>query len=132
MLQFGRVSYGECAEELHHDEVGGDGDGGDHGHHNEVGAGHGGKGQVIQLLPAGRHQGGAHGRKQGEHGVDAADLVAADSLTHQGPVHHHVHGVQEPQEAAKAEPVEDKTSRPRPLLSVREHGQKVAWRAGII
>ena len=109
-LQFSCVSNGECAQELLHDEVGGDGDGGEGGHHDEVGARHGGQGQVIQLLPAGRHQGGAHGREQGQHRVDPPDLITADGLAHQGPVDHHVHGVQEPEEAAEAEPVEDKAT----------------------
>ena len=125
MLQFGCVCHSECAEELLHDEVGGDGDGGDDGHHDEVGAGHGGQGQVVQLLPASRHQGGAEGRHQRQHGVDAANLITADGLAHQGPVVHfktgfmyctcvlrpdHVHGIQEAEEAAKAEPVEDKAA----------------------
>ena len=96
MLQFRRVCHGECAQEPLHDEVGWDRDGGDDGDHDEVGAGHGGQGQVVQLLPASRHQGGAHGREKSEHGVDAADLVAAARLAHQAPVDHHVDGVKQP------------------------------------
>ena len=85
LLQFGRVCHSECAEELLYDEVGGDGDGGDDGHHDEVGARHSVQGQVVKLLPASRHYGGAERRDQRQYGVNAADLITADSLAHQGP-----------------------------------------------
>ena len=51
----------ECGQQLPHDEVGGDSDEGEDGDDDEVGAGDGVQGQVVQLLPGGSHQGVGHG-----------------------------------------------------------------------